>query len=134
MKGSYSEMSEYHALCMKPLTNLIASNVNFHRLENMIKAKHEVPEFRYLALEEEFCKFLTGVCEILREYGNLEDVFDIRQMIKTLKIEKWKECVPFAYYLNPLNDNITVVRKTLLDMHKKGHLLIKYVVEHNTEL
>ena len=55
-------------------------------------------------------------------------------MIKTLKINGWKECVPFAYYLNPLNDSITTVRKTLLDMHKKGHLLIRYVVENNEEL
>ena len=46
VKGSYSEMAEYHAKCMLPLTNLIAANVNFHRLENMIKAKQEVPEFR----------------------------------------------------------------------------------------
>ena len=55
-------------------------------------------------------------------------------MIKTLKISGWKECVPFAYYLNPLNDCIFTVRKSLLDMHKKGHLLIRYVIEHNTEL
>ena len=55
-------------------------------------------------------------------------------MIKTLKINGWRECVPFAYYLNPLNDSITTVRKTLLDMHKKGHLLIRYVVENNEEL
>ena len=55
-------------------------------------------------------------------------------MIKTLKITGWKETVPFAYYLNPLDESITIVRKTLLDMHKKGHLLIRYVVENNTEL
>jgi len=55
-------------------------------------------------------------------------------MIKTLKIENWRECIPFAYYLNPLNDCITTVRKSLLDMHKKGHLLIRYKIEDNTEL
>jgi len=55
-------------------------------------------------------------------------------MLKTLKIPGWKECAPFAYYLTPLNNNITTVRKSLLEMHKKGHLLIKYKVEDNEEL
>ena len=78
VKGSYAEMAEYHAKCMKPLMDLINANLNYHRLENMIKAKHEVPEFRNAALEEEFCRFLTGVCEILKDYGSLKDVFDIK--------------------------------------------------------
>jgi len=43
MKGSYSEMAEYHAKCMKPLMDLIIANLNFHRLENMVKEKKEVP-------------------------------------------------------------------------------------------
>ena len=47
VKGSYSEMAEYHAKCMKPLMDLINANLNFHRLENMIKGKHEIPEFRH---------------------------------------------------------------------------------------
>jgi len=36
------------------------------------------PTFRFDALEEEFSKFLTGVCEIFREYGDLKDHFDIK--------------------------------------------------------
>ena len=62
IKTSYPEMSANHAKAMLPLTNLIESNLNFHKLELMIAAKEEVPEFRFKALEEEFCKFFTGVC------------------------------------------------------------------------
>jgi hypothetical protein len=62
IKTSYPEMSAHHAKAMLPLTNLIESNINFHKLELMIAAKEDVPEFRYKALEEEFCKFFTGVC------------------------------------------------------------------------
>jgi len=39
VKGAYGEMAEYHAKCMKPLMDLINSNNNFHKLENMIKNK-----------------------------------------------------------------------------------------------
>jgi len=55
-------------------------------------------------------------------------------MIKTLNIANWRDCIPFAYYLNPLNDSINTVRKSLIDMHKKGHLLIRYKLEDNEEL
>lgn len=36
--------------------------------------------------------------------------------------------------MTPLNDAITIVRKTLLKMHEGGHLLIKYIVEENEQL
>jgi len=62
MKTSYPEMSANHAKAMLPLTQLIESNLNFHKLELMIANKEDVPEFRFKALEEEFCKFFTGVC------------------------------------------------------------------------
>jgi hypothetical protein len=50
-------------------------------------------------------------------------------MMSVLKIPNWKQITPFAYYLNPLNDAITVVRKSLLKMHENGPLLIKYIIE-----
>jgi uncharacterized cupin superfamily protein len=44
----------------------------------MIQQKREVPEFRLLALETEFCTFLTGICDIFKDYGELKDHFDIK--------------------------------------------------------
>lgn len=58
----------------------------------MIKNNEVVPEFRSIALETEFCKYFTGICEILKEFGDLKNHFNIAQMLKTMKIEdkKWK--------------------------------------------
>ena len=39
---------------MKPLMDLIVSNLNFYNLENMIEKGEDVPDFRYNALETEF--------------------------------------------------------------------------------
>jgi len=100
----------------------------------MIKAKMEVPDFRYKALEFEFAKFFTGVCDILKLYGSLDQVYDITQMLHTLKIEKWNEIVPFAFYLHPLEKLINVLRTTLLGMEKLGPLRIKYIIEKNVEM
>jgi len=77
-KGTYKEMNEIHMAAMKPLNQLIEANINFHRLEMMIKAKKEIPKFRYKALEEEYCKFYTGVLDIFKLYGDLRDHYDIK--------------------------------------------------------
>lgn len=53
-KGTYSEMAIIHSTAMKPLMDLVIANLNLHNLENMIKKKKDVPEFRLQALEEEF--------------------------------------------------------------------------------
>ena len=71
-KGSYEEVNAIHENSMKPLTELITANGRFHRLECMIKDKKEVPAFRHEALEFEFCRFMTGVCVILKEFGTLD--------------------------------------------------------------
>ena len=63
---------------MKPLTDLIESNLNFHYLEEMEKKKPGLPKFRHEALETKFCEHLTIVCDILREHGNLKDYYNIR--------------------------------------------------------
>lgn len=55
-------------------------------------------------------------------------------MLETLKIENWKKIAAFNYYLTPLETNIRTVRNTLIQMHKDGHLRIKYIIENNTEL
>lgn len=49
-----------------------------------------------------------------------------------MKIKDWKHVRPFEYYLTPLENSITKVRTNLLDMHKRGPLFIKYVIEQNT--
>jgi len=55
-------------------------------------------------------------------------------MTQTLKIKDWKEIVPFAFYLHPMQKLITDVRATLLNMEKLGPLRIKYIIEKNVEL
>jgi hypothetical protein len=42
--------------------------------------KDEVPEFRFLALEQEFVRTMTNVCEIFKLHGDkrIEEHYDIR--------------------------------------------------------
>lgn len=99
VKSTYPEMNKIHMQAMQPLNDLIQSNYDFHKLELMIKRKEDVPDFRFKALEFEFSKYFTGICEILKEYGSLKDHFNIEQMLKTMKIENWKQVRPFEFYL-----------------------------------
>jgi hypothetical protein len=55
-------------------------------------------------------------------------------MLNLLKLKNWKQEVPLAYYLQPLEDSITSVRKELLDMTSNGVNRVKYHVEENTDL
>jgi hypothetical protein len=63
--------------------------------------KNEVSEFRFIALEKQFDKNMTTICQILSENGDdpIEDPYNIRQQIETMKIPGWKSIVPFAHYL-----------------------------------
>lgn len=133
MKSGYVEMSAIHSKAMKPLTDLLESNLNFTYLEKQMKKK-EVPKFRFEALETKFCEHLTHICQIFRDYGELKDYFNIRQMLTVLKTEDWRKIPPIAYYLEPLQDALTDVRECLLEMNKKGALRCKYIIEHNDEL
>lgn len=63
-------MNGIHMAAMKPLSDLLESNLNFYYLEQ-IKLKKDVPAFRYDALEERFCNHFTRVCEIFTTYGTL---------------------------------------------------------------
>lgn len=130
IKSGYVEMNAIHTAAMKPLIELMESNLNLHFLEELMKKK-DVPAFRLEALEEKFAGHLTRVCEIFRDYGNLKETFNIKQMIHTLKIEGWKESPPLAYYLTPLQNALTDMRNCLLEMHKKGTLHCKYIIEDN---
>ena len=71
-KGSYEEVNAIHENAMKPMMDLCGANLNFSRLEGMIREKKVVPDFRYQALEFELCRFMTGVCVILHEHGTLD--------------------------------------------------------------
>lgn len=95
-----------------------------------------IPEFRGIALEEQFCKHFTEICRLFKEFGNLEDHYDIPQTINTLKLEnnRWHEVVPFEHYLTPLKMALKKVRDELLRMKKAGPLLNKYIIEKNEDL
>jgi len=61
-----------------PLTNLFESNFNFHNINVMIKKGVPVPDFRLAALEAKFVMHMKRVQELFRDYGKLEDEFDIQ--------------------------------------------------------
>jgi len=77
IKSAFIEMNAIHMSAMKPLVNLMESNINFHFLEQ-IEKKKEVPKFRHEALETKFCEHLTIICQIFRDYGELKEYFNIR--------------------------------------------------------
>lgn len=88
IKSAYVEMNAIHTQAMKPLSELLESNRNFHFIEEQMKKK-EVPKFRFEALEEKFIIHMTKVCEIFTTYGRLKESFNIKQMLAILKIEGW---------------------------------------------
>lgn len=79
---------------------------------------------------------MTGVCEIFEKFGDdrIEEAYNIRQMLETLKIPNWKQIPPFAHYLQPLEDTLQAVREELIKMHNGGPLYIRYYIEENEEL
>ena len=120
----YDDMADIHKRAMQPLSDLISANRNFHLIEKMISNSkdYNVPDFRFIALEEKFVQFYTGVCDIFKLHGNnkIEEHYDIRQELETLKIKEWKKVVPFVFYLQPLEDALKKVRDELLEMHDRG--------------
>ena len=79
IKTTYTEMSQIHSTAMKPLSLLVDSNLQLTRLEDMMKNDSNIPEFRVIALEDEFVKHMTNVCDIFKEYGDMKDhPFDIK--------------------------------------------------------
>ena len=62
IKSGYPEMNAIHMNAMKPLVNLMESNLNFHNLEQIEKKRKDVPKFRHEALEVKFCENFTTIC------------------------------------------------------------------------
>lgn len=69
VKSGYIEMNNIHMTAMRPLTNLMESNLNFHFLELIEKKRSDIPKFRHEALETKFIEHLTVLCNIFRDYG-----------------------------------------------------------------
>lgn len=78
IKKNHPEIYKVHLGAMKPLVDLIDSNLNLDKLERMEQGKKDVPQFRKFALEEEFCKHMTGVCQIFKEFGEMKEGFNIK--------------------------------------------------------
>lgn len=66
-------MAKLHEAAMQPLVLLMKSNADFAQLEKMIADKDgsNIPEFRGIALEEQFCKHLSEICRIFKEFGSM---------------------------------------------------------------
>ncbi len=74
------------------------------------------------------------MCEIFRDFGQLKDPFNIKQMLAILLTPNWQIETPLAFYFAPLQNAIYDTRQCLLQMYKEGPLHVKYIVEDNTEL
>lgn len=133
-KTANPDIVNIHNAAFKPLFELWEANLNFHNINQMIDQGKEVPVFRFEALEEQFVQKMTKICEIFTLFGNLEDHYNIRQMLEVLKTKDWKEIHPFAFYLQPLRDALDDVIKELLRMQKAGPLRNHYILEKNTDL
>lgn len=55
-------------------------------------------------------------------------------MLTTLKTKNWANIPPIAFYLTPLQNALTDMRKWLMEMNELGILRCKYIVEDNKEL
>lgn len=131
VKKTHPEVQEIITKAITPLLDLLESNYNFHKLEELKKTRDDIPRFRYTALEDKFCEHFEVVCKILENHGKLEDLYDIKRMLNLLKLDNWQENVPMSFYLNPLKKAIKEAREELLRMRELGPNRCKYYVEDN---
>ena len=122
IKSGYVEMIAIHTKAMQPLVELMSSNYNFHALEQMEKKHNDLPSFRKEALSEKFIQNMTRICEIFRDYGQLKDVFNIRQMLVILQTPNWDQETQLSFYLTPLKNSLSFARELLLKMYEEGPL------------
>lgn len=76
-KSHHPEIAAIQHESMEPLTNLFESNFCYHNLTKMIEKGEYVPGFRILALEERYCVHIMEMCRIFKEFGKLEDPFNM---------------------------------------------------------
>jgi uncharacterized short protein YbdD (DUF466 family) len=134
MKKTHPEVQEIITNAITPLLNLLESNYNFHKLEELIKTKEDIPSFRYNALEDKFCEHMEIICKVLENHGKLQDIYDIKRMLNLLKLDNWEDNVPMAFYLNPLKNSIKALREELIRMRHLGPNRCKYYIEENEEM
>lgn len=134
IKSGYVEMSVIHQKAMQPLVELMSSNYNFNALEQMEKKYTDMPSFRREALSEKFIQNMTKICEIFRDFGQLKEVFNIKQMLNILLTPNWSQETQLSFYLTPLKNAVTDVRDLLLKMFAEGPLHQRYVIELNEDL
>lgn len=106
IKKTFPEINKIIQQSFDPLKNALHSNLEFHKLEMLIEEGEEIPEFRYLALEEQFCIHMTKLLTILTDYGELRKEFNIKRMLDLLKVDNWIDSIPMYFYLQPLKEAI----------------------------
>lgn len=131
VKKTHPEVQDIITTAITPILNLLESNYNFHKIEELKKAGQEIPSFRFSALEDRFCEHMEIVCKVLSDHGKLQDIYDIKRMLNLLKKDEWEDNVPMAYYLKPLQKSIKECRAELLHMRKLGSNRCKYYIEDN---
>lgn len=131
VKKTHPEVQDIITAAITPILDLLESNYNFHKIEELRKTGEEIPSFRFLALEDRFCDHMEIVCKVLSDHGKLQDIYDIKRMLNLLKKDEWEENVPMAYYLKPLQKSIKECRTELLHMRKLGANRCKYYIEDN---
>lgn len=111
----HSELNGVIQKAFQPLIKVLESNFEFHKLE-LLMEKQEIPQFRFDALEDEFCKHMEALLTILTYHGKLRQEFEMKRMLNLLKVESWEESIPMHWYLQPLKEKIISVREELLEM------------------
>ena len=134
MKTINPGLSEIQREAMLPLTNLFESNFNYYQINQQIIKGKFVPDFRYKALEDKYVEHMEKLCGLLRDYGDLRQPFDIRQMLLTLKSKDWENIHPHKYYFQPLKDAVDKMQIHILDLNRLGFLRSRYVMKENAEL
>jgi hypothetical protein len=76
-KNHHPELAAIQHESMEPLTNLFESNFCYNNLQKMLEKGESVPDFRILALEDRYQDHVMEICRFFREFGKLEDPFNM---------------------------------------------------------
>jgi hypothetical protein len=131
VKKTHPEVQEIIDSAITPFLDLLESNFNYHKIEELRKIGEDIPSFRFNALENKFCDHMETVCKVLSDHGRLKQIYDIKRMLNLLKKDEWQESVPMAYYLTPLQKSIKECRVELVHLRKLGANRCKYYIEDN---